>query len=54
MVSDMHEGELRHRSVNACLYPLYAAEGKHIVTVEGGLHEPTEMTWPQIHQDCHI
>lgn len=37
MVSDhLQSGELQHRSVNACLFPLYAADGKHIVTVEGG------------------
>ncbi len=35
MVSDMHGGTPRHRSVNACLFPLYAADGKHVVTVEG-------------------
>ena len=28
-------GALRHRAVNACLCPLYAVEGMHVVTVEG-------------------
>ena len=37
MVSDVQCGELQHQSVNACLFPLYAADGKHIITVEGGL-----------------
>lgn len=37
MVSDLRSGELHHQSVNACLFPLYAADGKHIVTVEGEL-----------------
>jgi xanthine dehydrogenase/oxidase len=27
--------QLAHRAVNACLCPLYAVEGCHIVTVEG-------------------
>ena len=29
------DGRLYHRSVNACLCPLYAVEGMHVVTVEG-------------------
>jgi xanthine dehydrogenase/oxidase len=29
------DGSLYHRSVNACLCPLYAVEGMHVVTVEG-------------------
>lgn len=38
------DGRLHHRAVNACLCPLYAVEGMHVVTVEGlgstrdGLH----------------
>eukprot|EP00884_Botryococcus_braunii_P020051 jgi/Botrbrau1/672/Bobra.0161s0055.1 len=36
MVSTVaEEGGLLHRSVNACLCPLYAVEGAHVVTVEG-------------------
>ena len=35
MVSHQAETKLVHRSVNACLCPLYAVEGMHIVTVEG-------------------
>lgn len=41
-------GSLHHRAVNACLCPLYAAEGCHVVTVEGvgnprdGLHPVQE------------
>ncbi|KAK9866639.1 hypothetical protein WJX84_012043 [Apatococcus fuscideae] len=54
MVSDLHQGELRHRSVNACLFPLYAADGKHIVTIEGvgslkaGLH-PVQQRLATLH-----
>lgn len=39
---------LHHRSINACLCPLYAVEGCHVVTVEGvgnprdGLHPVQE------------
>jgi xanthine dehydrogenase/oxidase len=29
------EGKLTHKAVNACLCPLYAVEGCHVVTVEG-------------------
>jgi len=36
MVSNVaDDGSLLHRSVNACLCPLYAVEGMHVVTVEG-------------------
>ncbi len=35
MVSSEADGELWHRSVNACLAPLYSVEGMHVVTVEG-------------------
>lgn len=35
MISCLEDGEVVHMAVNACLYPLYAAEGKHVVTVEG-------------------
>ena len=35
MVSSVEDGELWHRSVNACLAPLYSVEGMHVVTVEG-------------------
>ena len=35
MVSHQAGIKLVHRSVNACLCPLYAVEGMHIVTVEG-------------------
>ena len=45
MVSSVEaDGSLLHRAVNACLCPLYAVEGMHVVTVEGlgnprdGLH----------------
>ncbi|KAL3157593.1 hypothetical protein ABBQ32_012044 [Trebouxia sp. C0010 RCD-2024] len=44
MVSHQAGTKLVHRSVNACLCPLYAVEGMHVVTVEGlgnprsGLH----------------
>jgi xanthine dehydrogenase/oxidase len=43
-VSQNGSEELVHRSVTACLCPLYAVEGMHVVTVEGlgstvkGLH----------------
>lgn len=36
MVSHQAGTKLVHRSVNACLCPLYAVEGMHVVTVEGG------------------
>ena len=35
MVSSWEEGKICHRSINACLCPLYAIEGMHVVTVEG-------------------
>eukprot|EP00798_Chlamydomonas_sp_ICE-L_P022195 gene22195-29255_t len=44
MVSHWESGKVVHRSVNACLCPLYAVEGMHVVTSEGignirdGLH----------------
>ncbi len=37
MVSSCDQGKLLHRSINACLCPLYAVEGMHVVTVEGML-----------------
>ncbi|KAK9811378.1 hypothetical protein WJX72_002855 [[Myrmecia] bisecta] len=48
MVSSYDSGALVHRSVNACLCPVYAVEGMHVVTVEGignsrdGLHPVQE------------
>ncbi len=37
MVSSVEpDGSLYHRSVNACLCPLYAVEGMHVITAEGG------------------
>jgi len=44
MLSHYEDGKVHHRAVNACLCPLYAVEGMHVVTVEGignvrdGLH----------------
>ncbi len=35
MLSHFDNGKVVHRSVNACLCPLYAVEGMHVVTVEG-------------------
>lgn len=41
---DHSTGRIEHRSVNACLYPLGAVDGAHVITVEGignsriGLH----------------
>ncbi|GMH39295.1 hypothetical protein BSKO_07193 [Bryopsis sp. KO-2023] len=48
MVSNLEKGEIVHKAVNACLFPLYAADGAHIITVEGigntkdGLHPVQE------------
>lgn len=49
MVSSIEpDGSLLHRSINACLCPVYAVEGQHVVTVEGlgtvrgGLHPVQE------------
>eukprot|EP00955_Chlamydomonas_euryale_P117372 366469-Chlamydomonas_euryale.AAC.6 len=35
MVSHWEGGGIEHRAVNACLCPLYAVDGMHVVTVEG-------------------
>lgn len=35
MLSHWEDGKPVHRSVNACLCPLYAVEGMQVVTVEG-------------------
>lgn len=35
MVSSLEQKKLQHRAINACLCPLYAVEGMHVVTVEG-------------------
>ena len=48
MVSHQEAGQIFHRAVNACLCPLYAIEGMHVVTVEGISHPyrqqaPTKM-----------
>ena len=37
MVSSWEQNKLQHRAINACLCPLYAVEGVHVVTVEGAL-----------------
>ncbi len=37
MLSNVENGELQHRSANACLCPLYSVDGMHVVTVEGQL-----------------
>ena len=48
MVSSQDQGKLLHRSINACLCPLYAVEGMHVVTVEGTLtFRPVSGTLPQ-------
>lgn len=41
MVSSWDEGKICHRSINACLCPLYAIEGMHVVTVEGNKLPPS-------------
>ena len=52
--ADPATGQLYHRSVNACLCPLYAVEGMHVVTVEGvgstrdGMH-PVQERLAQAH-----
>jgi xanthine dehydrogenase iron-sulfur cluster and FAD-binding subunit A len=35
MVSSWQGEKVQHRAVNACLCPMYAVEGCHVVTVEG-------------------
>ena len=35
MLSHWEDGKAVHRSANACLCPLYAVEGMHVITVEG-------------------
>jgi xanthine dehydrogenase iron-sulfur cluster and FAD-binding subunit A len=35
MLSSWDNTRVLHRAVNACLCPLYAVEGMHVVTVEG-------------------
>jgi len=39
MLSHWEFGKVVHRSVNACLCPLYAIEGMHVITVEGEVGE---------------
>ncbi|GAX80308.1 hypothetical protein CEUSTIGMA_g7746.t1 [Chlamydomonas eustigma] len=49
MLSSFEDGKIVHRSANACLCPLYAVEGMHVITVEGignvrqGLHPVQEV-----------
>ena len=35
MVSSWEGDAILHRSINACLCPVYAVEGMHVITVEG-------------------
>jgi xanthine dehydrogenase iron-sulfur cluster and FAD-binding subunit A len=35
MVTSWQDSKVQHRAVNACLCPMYAVEGCHVVTVEG-------------------
>lgn len=47
MVSSVaDDGQLLHRSVNACLCPLYSVEGMHVVTVEGMRHASIQIPVP--------
>ena len=41
MVSSWEGDHILHRSINACLCPVYAVEGMHVVTVEGVWRSPT-------------
>lgn len=54
MVSHQAESKLVHRSVNACLCPLYAIEGMHVVTVEGKLYPPAFPTFHEVLCTCLI
>ena len=45
MVSSWEQGKLLHRAINACLCPLYAVEGMHVVTVEGAYSESLLADW---------
>jgi xanthine dehydrogenase iron-sulfur cluster and FAD-binding subunit A len=44
MLSHWEDGQVVHRSANACLCPLYAVEGMHVITVEG---EPRAAAQPR-------
>ena len=35
MLSRVENGQIRHRSVNACIYPVCLLDGAHVTTIEG-------------------
>ena len=35
MISRVERGQIKHRSVNACIYPVCLLDGAHVTTIEG-------------------
>lgn len=44
-ISRWQGGEIQHRAVNACVCPVYAVAGSHVITVEGGLTNTLLPNW---------
>lgn len=54
MVSSWQGGRVQHRAVNACLCPMYAVEGCHVVTVEGAWLGPLPYAQWAYMGDCTV